>query len=34
MEKREKWFTNLFEEIMTENHPNLKRETSLQVQEV
>ena len=31
MEKREKWFTNSFEEIMAENHPNLKRETSLQV---
>lgn len=29
MEKREKWFTNSFEEIIAENHPNL-RETSLQ----
>lgn len=33
MEKREKWFTNSFEEIIAENHPNL-RETSLQAQEV
>ena len=31
--EREKGIKNVFEEIMTENFPNLKKETHLQVQE-
>ena len=32
-EGREKWIKNIFEEIMAENFPNLKKETDTQVQE-
>ena len=32
-EKSEKGIKNVFEEIMTENLPNLKKETDIQVQE-
>ena len=32
-EEREKRTENLFEEIMAENFPNLKKETDIQVQE-
>ena len=31
--KREKGIENVFEEIMAENFPNLKKETGIQVQE-
>ena len=31
--EREKGIKNVFEEVMTENFPNLKKETHLQVQE-
>ena len=33
-EEREKEVENVFDEIMAENFPNLKRETGIQVQEV
>ena len=32
-EEREKGIENVFEEIMAENFPNLKKETDMQVQE-
>ena len=32
-EEREKGIENVFEEIMTENLPNLRKETDIQVQE-
>ena len=31
--KREKGMENIFEEIMAENFPNLKKETDVQIQE-
>ena len=32
-EEREKGIENVFEEIMAENFPNLKKETDIQIQE-
>ena len=32
-QKKEQWIENLFEKIMTENFPNMKRGKSMQVQE-
>ena len=32
-EEREKWVEKVFDEIMAENIPNLKKETYMQVQE-